>query len=519
MGAGADRAAHCKVGVVADERLRRGAKAAEIELHILREKIEADMIAKTRSALMELRATKEFDRPPPRWPRHWKDLLHDEDGGHDMFGRRTQDGRATLKQELAKLAFADGREWAQDDVSGVELDPELVKQAREVEMSFFRRMKVYTRVPRAMQIMKGGKIIGVRWVDVNKGDSQKPDMRSRLVGQEFNTGKNDELYASTPPLEALRFVVSSAATWTPCGKQRHVMVNDVRRAYFYAPTHRDIYIELPAEDREGSKDQLGKLNLSLYGTRDAASNWQEHLSSHLEKIGFVRGIGHPSVFHHPGKGLVTLVHGDDYSTAGHAKELHWFKEMLEEAYEIKTQLIGPDGEASGKVLNRVITFTGFEFELEADQRHSEMIVEQLGVSGSGGITTAGCQNEEIESPEQEEKLPAGDVTLFRGVAARANYLGPDRPEMLYASKEVCREMSQPSVGGLEKMVRIGKFVAGRPRVVWEFPNQDQQEAIDVYVDANWAGCRRTRKSTSGGCAMLGAHCIKAWSKTQSIIAN
>ena len=48
-----------------------------------------------------------------------------------MFGRRTQDGRATLKHELAKLAFADGAEWAQDDISGVELDLELVKQARK----------------------------------------------------------------------------------------------------------------------------------------------------------------------------------------------------------------------------------------------------------------------------------------------------------------------------------------------------------------------------------------------------
>ena len=76
-----------------------------------------------------------------------------------------------------------------------------------------------------------------------------------------------------------------------------------------------------------------------------------------------------------------------------------------------------------------------------------MIVEQLGVTGSGGITTAGCQNEEVESQEQEEKLPIGDITLFRGVAARANYLGPDRPNMLYASKEVCREMSSPWVGG------------------------------------------------------------------------
>ena len=215
------------------------------------------------------------------------------------------------------------------------------------------------------------------------------------------------------------------------------------------------------------------------------------------------------MFHQPGRGLVTRVHGDEYTTTGHVKELQWFQKRLEKAYEIKT----------GKVLNRVITFTGFGFELEADPRHSEIIVEQFGISGPGGITTAGGQHEEIESLEQEEKLPAGDVTFFRGAAARGYYLGPDRPDMLYASKEVCREMSQPSIGGLEKITRIGKFPAGRPRVLWEFPNQDSQEAIVVYVDASCAGCRRTRKPTSGGCAMLGRHCIKAWSKTQKIIAK
>ena len=88
-------------------------------------------------------------------------------------------------------------------------------------------------------------------------------------------------------------------------------------------------------------------------------------------------------------------------------------------------------------MNRVITYAAFGFEPEADQRHSEMMIEQLGVSSSGGITTAGCQNEEIECPEKEQLLPDADVTLFRDVAARANYFGPDRPDMLYASKEVC----------------------------------------------------------------------------------
>ena len=141
---------------------------------------------------------------------------------------------------LAKLSSYEGSEYAQDDVSGVQLDPGLLKEARKVEMKFFREMKVYTRVPRAMQRMKGGKVIGVRWVDVNKGDSEFPDYRSRLVGQEYATYKDDDLYASTPPLEALRYVVSSAATLTDSGCQRHVMVNDVRRAYFHAETHRDI---------------------------------------------------------------------------------------------------------------------------------------------------------------------------------------------------------------------------------------------------------------------------------------
>ena len=42
------------------------------------------------------------------------------------------------------------------------------------------------------------------------------------------------------------------------------------------------------------------------------------------------------------------------------------------------------------------------------------------------------------------------------------------------------------------MMRIGKFVAARPRVVWEFPNKEPQTAIDIYVDTNWVGCRRTR---------------------------
>ena len=39
-----------------------------------------------------------------------------------------------------------------------------------------------------------------------------------------------------------------------------------------------------------------------------------------------------------------------------------------------------------------------------------------------------------------------------------------------------------------------------------------------YSDADWAGCQKTRRSTSGGVVLLGDHCLKAWSRTQATMA-
>ena len=96
-----------------------------------------------------------------------------------------------------------GVESACDDVSGAVLDSALVHAGRAVEMGFFKHMGVYERVPRTEQKKIGGKIIGTKWIDVNKGDMDNPKIRCRFVGKEFRTGPDDALFASTPPLEAL----------------------------------------------------------------------------------------------------------------------------------------------------------------------------------------------------------------------------------------------------------------------------------------------------------------------------
>ena len=49
--------------------------------------------------------------------------------------------------------------------------------------------------------------------------------------------------------------------------------------------------------------------------------------------------------------------------------------------------------------------------------------------------------------------------------------------------------------------------------------QHETTVVDAFSDANWAGCRRTRKSTSGGALLIGTHLIKTYAKTQATIAK
>ena len=50
-------------------------------------------------------------------------------------------------------------------------------------------------------------------MDVNKGDDENPDYRSRWVGREFkgNDNNRDVLFAATPPLEALKSIFALAS--------------------------------------------------------------------------------------------------------------------------------------------------------------------------------------------------------------------------------------------------------------------------------------------------------------------
>ncbi len=119
--------------------------------------------------------------------------------------------------------------------------------------------------------------------------------------------------------------------------------------------------------------------------------------------------------------------------------------------------------------------------------------------------------------EEDADLPEHLTTAFRGSAARGNYLAADRLDVQFACKEVCRWMARPTAHAWEALKRVCRYLNKSPRLVYEFRQQSVSH-VDVFTDTDWAGCPKTRKSTSGGCVMLGGHAVKHWSSTQQSIS-
>ena len=111
-----------------------------------------------------------------------------------------------------------------------------------------------------------------------------------------------------------------------------------------------------------------------------------------------------------------------------------------------------------------------------------------------------------------------EATKFRAVVARLNYLAMDRPDIQYATKEAAKRMANPRKPDWMLLKRIGRCLAGASRLVQTMKWQAGPLGLSTYIDSDWAGDKKTCKSTSGGMVFRGDHLIKSWSTNQQVVA-
>ena len=118
----------------------------------------------------------------------------------------------------------------------------------------------------------------------------------------------------------------------------------------------------------------------------------------------------------------------------------------------------------------------------------------------------------------DEPLSADEASKYRVLVARLKYLAPDRPDIAFSVKALARQMAAPIAGDWLRFQRLGRYMKGRPRMQQVYEWQEAQRIIKTFSDADWAGCKGTRTSTTGVCVTIGSHTFTGWSKTQTLTA-
>ena len=133
------------------------------------------------------------------------------------------------------------------------------------------------------------------------------------------------------------------------------MILDVKCAFLYCQMKRTVYIELPRQDpRWAEGGVVGVLRKAMYGTRYAPQIWQNEVRTTMESLGFCMSIFQPSVYYHKSRGMIALVHVDDFLCSGDEDDLEWLCDGLKDKYDLKRNVMHKGSNAEVRYLNRSI---------------------------------------------------------------------------------------------------------------------------------------------------------------------
>ena len=102
-----------------------------------------------------------------------------------------------------------------------------------------------------------------------------------------------------------------------------------------------------------------------------------------------------------------------------------------------------------------------------------------------------------------------DQKLYRSMIGYLLYLCASRPDIMFSVDMCVRFQSSPRESHETAVKRILRYLIETHNYGLWYPSGTTFDLIG-YSDADWAGCKMDRKSTSGGCQFLGRSLV-SWS--------
>ncbi|WVZ94453.1 hypothetical protein U9M48_040341 [Paspalum notatum var. saurae] len=288
---------------------------------------------------------------------------------------------------------------------------------------------------------------------------------------------------------------------------------DVKSAFPNGFIEEEVYVrQPPGFESARFSDRVYKLRKALYGPKQAPRAWYTRLKSFLLKSGFVMGSVDKTLFllSRGGDTRIVRIYVDDIIFGGSSHALvSSFAEQMSREFEMS--LMGELQFFLGLQIKQ-----GLEGTFVHQAKYTRDILKKFNMGDSKPTTTPMSTNTALDADEDGEAV---DQKEFRGMIGSLLYLTATRPDIQFAVCLCARYQASPRTSHRQAVKRIFRYLKFTPELgLWY--SSGSSLFLRGFSDADHAGCRIDRKSTSGTCQLLGTSLV-SWSsrKEASVSLN
>ena len=308
----------------------------------------------------------------------------------------------------------------------------------------------------------------------------------------------DETFAPVARLEAIRILCAYA-----CFMNFKLYQMDVKSAFLNGILSEEVYVEQPPgfEDPE-HPNHVYKLTKALYGLKQAPRAWYDRLSSFLLANGYQRGKVDTTLFikHQNSHMIVVQIYVDDIVFGATNMSLcREFESIMQKEFEIS-------------LMGELTFFLGLQIKQCKEgifinqAKYTKELLTKFKMLEAKATSTPMSPTTKIDQDETGKSI---DQKTYRRMIGSLLYLTASRPDIHFSVCLCARFQSNPKESHLTAVKRILRYLLGTQGIGLWYPKHTSFDLIG-YSDADYAGCRIDRKSTSGACHFLG-HSLITWS--------
>ncbi|GJS03182.1 retrovirus-related pol polyprotein from transposon TNT 1-94 [Tanacetum coccineum] len=331
-------------------------------------------------------------------------------------------------------------------------------------------------------------------------------MQEELNQFERNKIDYEETFALVARLEAMRIFLAYAAYM---GFVVYQM--DVKSAFLNGKLSEEVYVQQPPGfECSEFPDHVCKLDKALYGLKQAPRAWYETLLTFLTQQKFVKGTIDNTLFTYKTKSdvIIVQIYVDDIIFGSTSVKLSkQFAKLMTKKYEMS-------------MMGELTYFLGFQIKQDSkgiyicQEKYVKDLLKKYDLADRASVK---CLMLPPNNLGPDESRVYVNETLFRGMIGSLMYLTASRHDIQFSTCLCARYQANPKESHLVTIKRIFRYLKGTLNLGLWYPKGSGFD-LKAYSDSDYAGCNLDRKSTSGGCQILGRKLVCWSAKKQSSIA-